>query len=125
MHIFRLLWPYARNAWGTTVAVVTILVAIYHGPRALFESYDWYMDRFVDYKVKDFLDAQITKASFTHPSGGRSQTAGTKTVSEIAQATGLSEKRVLGCLGRLKRKKHVAHETGEYWKVEIPPLTSA
>jgi hypothetical protein len=45
------LWPYARTGWGWTVAVVSILLGLYHGPRLMLETWDWYWDRFRDNEV--------------------------------------------------------------------------
>jgi hypothetical protein len=109
------LWPYARTGWGWTVAIVSIfsiLFTIYHGPKVLWETYDWYMDRLFDHKVKEFMESTITRSS---ASGTERAWAIPKSITEIAKATGLSEKRALGCLRRLKRKGAVSREH-ELWK---------
>jgi hypothetical protein len=87
-------WPFAQTAWGWTVATAGGVAALYYGPRKMLETFDWYMDRFWDSKVEEFLKLHVTKSSFVHPGGMRSQSAQLKTVSEIMQGTGFSEKRV-------------------------------
>jgi len=117
-------WPFAQTAWGWTVATVGGLAALYYGPRKMFETFDWYMDRFFDHKVLAFLESHITIANYVAPNALRPQWATMKSVPEIAKAIGFSEKRVLGCLRRLKRKKEVVPIPPDLWKVNIPPHTS-
>jgi hypothetical protein len=114
IHGWRGLWPYAQTWWGWTVAVVTILAAIYQGPKAVWETYEWYMDRFFDCKVREFLESNVNKGVAR---GGQQQVWGIpKSATEIAIATKMSEKRVLGCLRRLKKKKAVSPD-GDRWKI--------
>ena len=115
-------WPFAQTAWGWTVASVGGLTALYYGPKQMLETFDWYMDRFVDYKVRDFLDSQIVV--HIHIGGRRPQQAQPKSIAEIAASTGYSEKRVRKCLRRLKRKKAVISEKPDYWKSDIAPFRS-
>jgi hypothetical protein len=108
------LWPYARTWWGTAVAVITFLAAIYHGPKAVWETYDWYMERLFDSKVREFLESRVTKGIAIN---SMQKTWGMPhSVKEIAGAVQMSEKRVLGCLKRLKAKKAVLQE-GDQWKI--------
>ena len=53
--------PKLRGGW--TVATVGGLAALYYGPKKALETFEWYMDRFRDYKVRDFLRAHITMSS--------------------------------------------------------------
>ena len=115
-------WPFAQTAWGWTIATVGGLTALYYGPKKMLETFDWYMDRFVDYKVKDFLDSQIIL--LVHSAGGRPQHAQPKSIAEIAVGTGYSEQRVRKCLQRLRRKKAVILDKPNYWKSDIPPFRS-
>jgi hypothetical protein len=115
-------WPFARTAWGWTVATAGGLAALYHGPKAMFETFDWYMDRLFDHKVKDYLDTQIVRGSNTLPGGGRDQKANSKSIAEISAAVDYSEKRVRGCLKRLKRKKAVTSDQNNQWKADVPPV---
>ena len=53
--------PFARTAWGWIVASATGIAALYDGPREhMLETFDWYMDRFRDYKVRDFLESLVS-----------------------------------------------------------------
>ena len=83
----------------------------------MFETYDWYMDRLFDYKVKDFLAKNVTPPR----QGSHGQTlvyAIIKYVPEIASATKMSERRVRGCIRRLKKKDLIV-EDGEGFKIRI------
>ena len=40
---------------GWTVGVTTVLLAIYYGPRKVLETWDWYLERFTDSKVRGHL----------------------------------------------------------------------
>jgi len=99
------------------VAVLTALALV----KPMFETYDFLMDRFVDVKVKDFLESHIIISSLTSPNG-RPQKAHAKSISEIASSTHLSEKTVRGCLNRLRKKRFVTIEQGDLWKSDIPPF---
>ena len=114
-------WPFAQTAWGWTVATAGGMAALYYGPRKVLETFDWYMDRFWDSKVQNFLESQITKSAFVHPGGFRSQSSVPKTVSEIAQQIGFSERRVRACLERLIRHKKVTREGPDSWRAVVPP----
>jgi hypothetical protein len=114
-------WPFARTAWGWTIATIGGLAALYYGSRKMLETFDWYMDRFVDYKVQNFLESHVIKAAYIAPQGVRPQSPTPKSIAEIAAATGLTEGRVRGCLNRLKRKKAVMLDRPDYWKADIPP----
>src|ERR1017187_350884 len=109
---WRALWPYARNWWGTIVAAVTILAAFYHGPRFMLETYEFYMDRLFDHKVREFLDKQVSAEVLTQY--GPKVWAIPKSLPEISTATNMPERRVAGCLRRLKRKRAVIGD-GENW----------
>jgi hypothetical protein len=108
-------WPYAQTGWGWTVAIATALLAIYYGPRRVLETYDWYLDRFFDSKVRHFVDGRRTPPQQT--SSGHFMSWGTPTsVSEIAAATKLSEKRVRASLARLEKKKAAVALKDGNWK---------
>jgi hypothetical protein len=116
-------WPFAETVWGWTVATIGGVAALYYGPRKVLETFDWYMDRFVDYKVNDFLHSHVIKSKLQLPGGGRGQTATPKTVGEIARATDMSEKRVRGCLQRLRRRKCVTQESEDKWRADVSHVT--
>ena len=113
---WRALWPYARTWWGSIVAAVTILAAVYRGPKFMFETYEWYMEKLFDQKVMEFLDKQVSPEVLTQH--GPRIWAIPKSISEISAETRLPERRVAGCLRRLKKKKSVQEE-GDNWKATL------
>ena len=82
----------------------------------MFETYEWYMDRLFDHRVREFLDKQVT-AELPTQHGPRIY-AIPKSISEISEGARLSPRRVNGCLRRLKRKKSV-QEDGDNWRAVI------
>lgn len=107
-------WPFARNVAGWIVSSLLFLLGIYYGPKKMLETWDWYMARFFDYKVLEVLE----KNSHVVSGGmaGRRTFGHAVPVSTIASTTGMSEKRVLACLSRLKRRKQ-AQLAGADWKL--------
>jgi hypothetical protein len=114
------LWPYARTMSGTFAAVLTFACVM---GKAMFE-FIGYFQRKWDAKVQDFLDSNVLKGGYTLPGGGRTQQGISKSISEIAVATGLSQDRVLVCLRRLKLKRLVAQDQPGYWKADVPHVTA-
>jgi hypothetical protein len=111
---WRNLWPYAQTWSGWIVAGISFFIAVYHGPKKLWETYEWYMERLFDSRVKEFLESHVRKDIGR---GGQQLVWGTpKSVPEIAKATEMSEKRTLNCLRRLEKKKAVSRE-GNNWKI--------
>lgn len=102
---------------GAALSILAILGTIYYGPRKMLETYDWYMDRFWDYKVRDFLRSNVVPPRWT-AYGEIDAKAVSKSVSEISAAIGWSDKRVLGSLKRLRRRHHVAPD-GDKWKAVL------
>lgn len=107
-------WPYAHNTWGWTVACITAIAWVYYGPKKMLETYDWYMQRFKDYEVEDYLRSQKTPEKITgiglFPAKPMS-----KTISEISTAIGKTENSVRGSLMRLKRRNRIDRELDK-WK---------
>jgi hypothetical protein len=114
-------WPFARTVWGWTVASAAGLAALYYGPRKMLETFDWYMDRFLDYKVRDFLESLVTVSTVATPQG-RAQRAEARSTSEIAVAVKMSQRRVRGCLKRLKRKNAVISAGQDRWRASVNPV---
>jgi hypothetical protein len=114
VHGWRDLWPYAHTWWGWIVAIATILFAVYRGPKAVWETYEWYMERLFDSKVKDFLESKSVMGVTINNVQHKWPVAAD--VRDVAVGTGMSEKRVLACLKRLKKKKAVSQE-GDRWKI--------
>jgi hypothetical protein len=103
-----------RFRGGLTAAVITGILAVYRCPRIILETHDWYMYRFRDSKVREFLESCITRSV---PVNGVEQLCPSqKTVAEIARATGLSDKQAAGTLKRLSKRRLVDQERG-YWRV--------
>jgi hypothetical protein len=74
------------------------------------------MYRLRDYKVVEFLESKVIKSSALN--GIERKWAQAKSVSEIADAIGVPEKKVRGSLRRLKKKKLVS-PNGENWQAAI------
>ena len=108
-------WPYARTGWGWTVAVATVGFAVYRGPKFVLETWDWYLDRFFDSKVRAVLEANFSPPFSMH---GPRKYGKPVAVAAIVEATKMSEKRVRACLRRLQRRKQ-AEQVGEKdeWKM--------
>jgi hypothetical protein len=102
---------------GVVLSILAALGAIYYGPRKMLETYDWYMDRFWDYAVRDFLRSSVVPQRLTNY-GEVTAKAISKSLAEISAATGRSEKRVLGSLKRLRRRHQVSPD-GERWKAAL------
>jgi hypothetical protein len=109
-------WPWAKTAWGWVVAVATILYALYQVPKPMFETFDWYMDRFQDYRVRDFLESKIQRG-FNGLEKRYTKHGVLMSVAEISKGTGLKEAKVSGSLKRLKRKRDVS-QVGNHWKIK-------
>jgi len=107
-------WPFARTVWGWIVASLTILAALYYGPKKMFEAFAWYMYQLVDYKVRDFLESSVVASPLASPQ--TRDRLEVKTAAQIAGATGLSEKRVKGCLKRLRDKGVVKAYGQDGWR---------
>jgi hypothetical protein len=102
---------------GAALSILAILGTIYYGPRKMLETYDWYMDRFWDYKVRDFLRSQVIPHRITSY-GELAPKAIPQSISEITAAVGRPEKRILGSLKRLRRRHQVTPD-GEKWKAVL------
>jgi hypothetical protein len=96
-------------------AGVTLLLAAYYGARKMLETWDWYMDRFFDYKVRDYLESRVEKGG----NFGPVPRAVPQSISSISSATGMKPRRVMGCLKRLAKKKQIV-QTSVGWKIANP-----
>jgi|ERR1039457_3637259 hypothetical protein len=105
----RDLWPYAGVAGG----IITGGLAVYYGPQKILQTWEWYLDRWCDSKVRDILMANRKTQRIE---GGRIATWGQPlSVADISKALGVPEKSVASRLGRLcKRGEAVQH--GNDWK---------
>jgi hypothetical protein len=110
-------WPFARTAWGWIVASAAGLAAVYYGPKKMLETFDWYMNRFRDYKVRDYLESLVIVSHLANaPAHNKAEV---KSVQQIAAATHLSEKRVTGCLKRLRNKGDVKTFGQNGWRANV------
>lgn len=112
------IWPFAKTLSGDIAAVITFT---YMGVKAVIEFVNWYREKYWDRKVEDFVESHIIKVGHVESGRVRLQTATAKTVSEISEATHLSQKRVEGCLRRLKKRRIVTMERPGVWRADIPP----
>jgi hypothetical protein len=117
----RTIWPFAKTISGAIAAVLTFG---YMGTKAVIEFINWYREKYWDRKVEDFVESHIIKIGHIESGRVRLQTATAKTVSEISEATRLSQKRVEECLRRLKKRRIVIMERPGVWKADIPPQGS-
>ncbi len=111
---WRALWPYARTSWGWTVAIASALATIYGGPKLLFETWDWYMDRFFDYKVTDYLETRVQQGATIN--NKRTIIPIAESIPKISEGVGMAPWRVKGSLRRLKKKKQVTN-SGDNWRI--------
>jgi len=114
-------WPFTKTVAGAIAATITFS---YAGIKAVLELIDRARNRW-DGKVQDFLDSHIQISGYVMPNNIRAQKGTPKTMAEIKEATGFSEKRILACLGRLKRKRLVSQKQGGLWRADAPPHCSA
>lgn len=112
------IWPFAKTVSGDIAAIITFT---YMGVKAVIEFVNWYREKYWDRKVEDFVESCIVKFGHVESGRVRLQTATAKTVSEISEATRLSQKRVEGSLRRLKKRRIVTMERPGVWKADIPP----
>lgn len=82
--------------------------------------FEWCLCFSCSRRILDYLEAHVT---FWDSSKPRSlpKKANPRTVSEIADATGVSDWRVRVCLPRLSRKGLVEMPTPDYWQMVLYP----
>lgn len=107
------LWPYAHTGWGWTVAIVTIGFTVYRGPRIMFETWGWYMEKLFDCHVLEILESNVQ--TYSGGMAGKRVFGMPVEMKTFVEKTRMSEKRILACLQRLKRKKQ-AQQIGKSWK---------
>jgi hypothetical protein len=110
-------WPIAQTVWIWTGSTVGVFVGVLYGPKKMLETFDWYMNRFVDYKVRDYLESLVIVSHLANaPAHDKAEV---KSVQQIAEATHLSEKRVTGCLKRLRNKRDVKTFGQDGWRANV------
>lgn len=98
--------------------MLSILLAVFYGPLKMYDTYHRYMFILFDHKVRDLLKGSQTDIFRTLHGDRRYPIP--LSVKEIATSLGMSEKRVLACLGRLKKSEQVSAE-GDKWKIVVNP----
>lgn len=114
---WRQIGEFFKSWQGVIAGSIAVAATIYYGPRRVLETFDWYMDRFKDYKVRDFLRSNVIPRRLT-AHGEMSAQAIAKSISEIGAGTTMSAKSVAGSLKRLQRRHHVTPD-GEKWKAVL------
>ena|SRR5271154_2961460 len=123
MRFLHQLWPFARNWWGTFIGIISALYLSMKGAKPLLESWDWLLDRLIDYKVRDALETKIIRELSVQPGmAGRRQRADPLTIQQLSEMAGLSEKKVIASLKRLKRKGDAISERPGQWKSNVPSV---
>lgn len=118
-------WKFLQTWEGMASATVAAAAALYYAPKQWLETWDWYMDRFHDYKVYDVIKKKRTvSASYD---GGEGVRMGYEeypySVSDIANSLNRSEKSVRESLRRLERRgkaKEAPHYGWVGWDYREP-----
>jgi len=99
---WQAVWALRYTLVGWIGGAITVVAAIYYGPRKIMETWDWYMFRFRDREVLEVLEDRRRMGVF-------------KPV-DIANRLGRKQPSVLRSLNRLKVAKKVAKtEQGAYY----------
>jgi hypothetical protein len=106
---WRQIGDFLKSWQGFLATSFAFLAAIYYGPKKVLETWDWYMDRFFDSKVKALMEEHARRAE---SAGARSLT-----IPEISKGINISERRVGKSLGCLKTKRSV-RQHGESWLIQ-------
>ena len=109
MH-WREFWNYLHTWQGYVPATIAVAAALYYGPRKMLETWDWYMDRFHDFRVAEILTRPRKDYRFVRRGINQSATVlrdSPFTVAEIAKQIGRDEKSVRSSLRRLERRGKV------------------
>lgn len=95
--------------WGLrAIALIGGPLAVYYGVRKVFETWDWYVDRFYDEKVAALLRNRIWLHGF--PGGALREPPKAELayyVRDIAETLGRSESSVFSSLERLRKRNKV------------------
>jgi hypothetical protein len=97
-----------RTWQGVVLSILAILGAIYYGPRKMLETWDWYLDHFVDRKVMDAISVPKPSppvgAMYLGPPGPKERPY---KLQELSLVTGRSDASVFTSLRRLQRRGKV------------------
>jgi hypothetical protein len=113
------------QSWeGIASASVAASAAIYYAPKQWLETWDWYMDRFHDYKVYELIKLRRTVSSSDHARGrikyGRRDYPWK--VEDIATKLERSDESVRESLRRLERREKVKENDWGWfgWELQEP-----
>ena len=104
---------FAKTREGYAVAAATVLLAVLYRYRNMIQDYEWFMYRYFDQKVENYLRESVSDEIPTM--NGPRRWSIPRSREDISRATGFSGKRVSACLKRLSRKR-LAVADGEMWK---------
>ena len=102
---WREIADFFRTWQGFAVAILGGAATVYYGPKKMLETWDWYIDRFIDRKVMDAV-------RFPKPAPARGQSnygpqppkESPYETYELAHMTGRSESAVIASLRRLEKR---------------------
>jgi len=83
----------------------------------VFETYEWYVEKFFDSRVRQFLQGHVSPEFMTQH--GPRVWGIPKSAQEISEGTKLPPKRVMACLTRLQKKNAILAD-GDKWKIKDP-----
>jgi hypothetical protein len=111
MHGWPKLWFYAR----TFGAVTALALAAYYGPRKMLETWDWYLDRFLDAKVRRALHQH--RAPMKEISAGRFVRYGLGVdLADLATQCEISEESARARLQRLEKRGEAIDCRDDGWR---------
>ncbi len=118
--------------YGVTAAIVGTLLALYYGPRQMFETWDWYLNRFRDEAILDVLrHVRIPKKLAPHNPAGPDEThptilaiakEGSYSVGDLADILNRTHRSIGKSINRLRAKEKIEfHRGGFRLKGWTPP----
>jgi hypothetical protein len=100
-----------------------VLAALYYGPRKVLETWDWYLDRFLDQPIVDTMN-ELRMPSRVMPDPRGSQYAaptivkivedGSYSVNDLAIILNRSHKSIGGSLRHLQKKGTIVQQGGGF-----------
>jgi hypothetical protein len=93
-----------RHYYSIASVVITTILAVYYGPKAIMDTWNWYCFRLRDQPVYDMLLGRIYGKHYGHGF----------TLAELATKLGRKESSVLRSLARLKTSSKAVTFDGEW-----------
>jgi DNA-binding transcriptional ArsR family regulator len=110
--------------YGVVVAVVGFLLALYYGPRQMFETLDWYLNRFRDEAILDVLrHVRIPKKlpphnplgpNETHPTVRAIAKEGSYSIGDLADILNRNHRSIGKSVKRLRAKGMIELHRGGF-----------